>query len=969
MVRRGPAFGVLGALEFSRDGARISLPTGRRRTVLAALLVHAGRPVSAEALIAAAWPHAPPADPHAALHTVLSRLRSVLGPALLCTEPIGYRLTVDPANLDSARFEALRAQAADRPPAAAAALLDEALGLWRGPAFAEFADADFARAEATRLDRLRADTVEDRAALFLELGRAEDAAAAMGALLAEDAFRERALSLLMNALYSSGRQAEALDCFRTYRAMLAEELGLDPSPVLCELYDRILGHEMPPAASPRPVRQALAHVPDAWPVGLNSFIGREADAARLREVAYEHRLVSVTGPGGVGKTRLVAESLAGLAERLGVPPVVVELAAVRRGNVDEAVARTLGLGPTRAAVRDVLLEYLRVTAVLLVLDNCEHVLAETRALVHALGRYCPRVRVLATSRHRLECAGEHVVPLDPLPVPRAGDPPNTTRLSAAVRLFADRLRAVRPSADVTGESLTMTIDICRRLDGLPLALELAASRAAAVGLPAVHERIGAGLETVGGPATLRAVVEWSYDLLDSEAQEVMARLSVFDGAFDLVAAEQVTRSAGPVAGALTRLTESSLLTQIDVADATRYRMLGVVRSFAAERLTAAGQRDAAEAARADWARRLTQDCAAAAIGPRSGPAFARLDRGLDDLTGALRWCLRRGRLEEAAAIVGSLGLCAHGLGTSELYQLAIQLAQQPGISESPGSPLAFGAGAEAAVQLGNLDQARQLAQAARACATSPSERYVALLSLGIADLYGGAYDLARACWHELLGTAGLPAAYRADAHGCLALLLSYCGESSAATEHAAAARRAANDAQAVAFRAFATYVTGEVLLAAEPAAAVVVLREAIEQADRAGRTQAGHVGVVARIALLSALIRLGRQREAIELAPRVVSAQLMAGTWPQLWTTARIVAELFTQLGQYTSAHLLLSAADTAPSAPLLAGPDVGRYQELAAQVRCHISDEAATGITALASCLPRTEIIARAQRTLETLV
>ncbi len=979
MVEPAPEFAVLGTLEVCRGDRPIRLPSGRQRHALAALLVHAGRPVSGDQLIGAVWGAEGPADPQAALYTVVSRLRTALGPGVLSTEPAGYRLAVAPAMIDAHRFEELRNRAFDRPPAEAAVLLGEALALWRDAAYVEFADSDFARGEATRLDQLRLGCTEDRAALALQLGRADDAAIAMEALVRREPFRDRARGLLMRALYDSGRQAAALESFRRYRTMLAEELGLDPSPALCDLHAWILGHDAGPgtavdtgpgtAVPPRRRTRSDTELPPEWPTALNSFIGREADAERLLRAATTHRLVCVTGPGGVGKTRLVAESVRALGERLGAAIVVVELAGTREGQVDIAVEHALRLGPAHQPPRDSLLEYLSVTSLVLVLDNCEHVLAETRALLHAIERHCPDVRVVATSRHRLDCAGEQVLPLEPLPTPRPGGTPHTAQLSAAVRLFADRVHEVRPSFDLTGDALAMAADICRRLDGLPLALELAACRAATLGLAPLHDRIGASLDLLGERATLRGIVEWSYQLLHTGEQTLLAELSVFDGPFDLDAAEQVCSADAPTtAVGLARLVDASLLVPVEAGGPMRYRLLEIVRAFAAERLAANGQDEALQLARARWAQGLVEECAAAATGPSSAATFARLDRGLDNLTGAVRWCLRHTRLQLAGHIVGPLGLCPHGLATAELYRLTTRIAEHPGVRESPAAALALGAGAEAAVQIGELGRAARLAELARLRATTPAEHYVALLTLGIVTLYRGEHDRALRWWRDLLAVTGLPAAYRADANGCLALLHCYYREPAAAQRQAAAARKAADRADAIAFRAFATYVTGEVLLVDHPEAAVTVLREAATQADRAGRTSAGHVGVIARIALLSALIRLGRHREAVGLAAGVLQSQLRAGTWPQLWTTARVLAELFAALGRYPLAQLMLSAADAAPSAPLLAGADVARYQHLQDQLRRHLATETRAGIIALADGLPRAEVIARAQDALSGL-
>lgn len=255
MVSSRLSYGVLGPLEIRRDRTVVPLPSSRQRAVLAALLVHAGRPVPADVLVEAAWGDELPAHPRPALHTLLSRLRGLLGTDAIRGEPAGYRLVVDPDVVDAARFEALHRQARDAPARPARELLEQALALWRGPAYAEFADRDFASAEAVRLDELRVACVEDLAEVRIEAGEAGAALPALVALVGEHPLRERARGLLMTARYRAGRVSEALDTFHKYRTVLADELGLDPSPAIRDLHQRILSHDVPAGAPARPVAE------------------------------------------------------------------------------------------------------------------------------------------------------------------------------------------------------------------------------------------------------------------------------------------------------------------------------------------------------------------------------------------------------------------------------------------------------------------------------------------------------------------------------------------------------------------------------------------------------------------------------------------------------------------------------------------------------------------------------------------
>jgi predicted ATPase len=461
--------------------------------------------------------------------------------------------------------------------------------------------------------------------------------------------------------------------------LLAGELGLDPSPALRDLQARILRHDL--AAAPWPARRRVPAAP-AWLVTSTAFVGREGETAALLEAVGTHRLVTVTGTGGVGKTRLVAEALGSLTERLGLPATVAELTGATTGQADRALAAALGLGAT-GSVRAAVLEYLSISAGLLVLDNCEHVLGDTRALAEEILRRCPGIRVVATSRRPLGIAAEQVLPLAPLPVP---DPeaPERAALTAAVRLFADRMRRVRPSFAVTPDALPVVADICRRLDGLPLALELAATRAATLGLGPLRSRLDDSLDLLGEEGRprhyrLRAVVDWSYGLLGPADRQLLGALSVFGADFDLEAAEHVADPAavGSVALALARLVESSLVAASETGDGTAYRLLMIVRAYAAERLAGAGQEQMTRLAHAGWAASIVETAAREATGPGCAAALARVARNRADVGAAARWALHSGRPGLAGRITGALKLCPHWRPDPELIALIGEVARDP----------------------------------------------------------------------------------------------------------------------------------------------------------------------------------------------------------------------------------------------------------------------------------------------------
>jgi predicted ATPase/DNA-binding SARP family transcriptional activator len=942
-----PVFRVLGTLQASRDGSALPLPSRRQRALLAALLTRAGRPVPADELIEAAWGERLPDHPKAALQTVLSRLRAALGAELISGSISGYQLNVTADGVDALQFEALRERAAHAPDAAAAGLLDAALALWRGPAYAEFADRDFASAEAARLNELRATTIEDYADLSLRSGRAADAIARLATLQASEPWRDRSVELLVRALGGSGRAIEALQVYDRHRRGLAAEFGLDPSPALQDLQALILRNELPEA--PRPAPQ-----PPRWFAVVTPFVGRGTEMAALAEAVRGNRLVTVTGIGGIGKTRLVAESLGEVASQLEMPVAVAELGTVPAGSVDAAVAAALGVDVRDGTPRAAVSEYLGASSQLLVIDNCEHVLTDARELIEALLHACPQVRIIATSRHRMGLRDEQVLPLDPLLTEAADMPAESLRDTAPVRLFTDRMCRVRPALPATAETVALSAEICRRLDGVPLAIELAAAQAAAIGLVPVLDRLGDLDVLADADGGMRAVLGRSWTLLTRSEQELLARLSVFAASFDLDAVEHV---GGPAAAVrLARLVEASLLHVTHEHGQARYRMLAIVRAFAAEQLRADGAAGAARTAHARWIRDLAQ---AAAADVRAGGAGGPLHRLLAyraDLLAAVRGALDAGEIELAGAITAALGWCTHWVRDGELLKLAQDVAHDPRLPGTPVAALAEASGALHSAELGDLDEAHRLGTRALATASTSEELCLALTALGVTCLYRGEHAESKRHWHRLLGLPAVSAPLRVDAHATFALLACFRSDQAAARQHAERAIAAARDAGPVG--AFATYTMGEVRLLEEPAAAVEILKLAVSQAE-AGRT--AQVAEVARIALVSALVRLGRHDEALRVFPDLLHQLRRRGGWPQLWTSLRILAELLAELDRPHDAALLLASANIDPSAPPVTGDDIPRYRELQRQITGQIGPDGHQQLADQAALLPRVQVLDRA--------
>ncbi|MEV6608087.1 BTAD domain-containing putative transcriptional regulator [Kutzneria sp. NPDC051319] len=566
-------FGVLGStLMWSADGEQVNVGGPRVRTLLTLLLLDAGQIVPTERLIDGLYGEDPPANATNALQAQVSRLRRVL-PGEIELHPSGYRLAVNWVDIDAHVFARLAADGrhalAGGDHTRTAKLLREALQLWRGPALS---DAPLADAEAARLEELRLTATEDLFEAELSAGDNPALVAELRQLIARNPLRERPRSLLMRALYAAGRQAEALEVFEEARTLLADELGTDPSPELTETHMAVLRSE----AGPKTRRRAL-------PAQLTSFVGRAEERDYVAALLGTSRLVTLLGPGGAGKTRLAVEAAGTLDGEI----CFVDLAALAEDDlVAHAVVAALGLRDagmfSAAATGDIvdrLTTALADRPVLLLVDNCEHVIADIALLVHELLAACPRLRVLATSREALGITGETIHPVSRLTP------------DAARKLFADRAMAVR--RDFVMDAAVVD-RICAGLDGLPLAIELAAARLRTLSLADIAARLDDRFQLLSRGdrtkaqrhQTLHAVVDWSWDLLSPDEQAVARRLTVFTGGASLAAAERVCALPDTI-DLLADLVDKSL---IEVADG-RYRMLDTIRAFCAGHLVDSGEED------------------------------------------------------------------------------------------------------------------------------------------------------------------------------------------------------------------------------------------------------------------------------------------------------------------------------------------------------------------------------------------
>ncbi|GHF03069.1 SARP family transcriptional regulator [Amycolatopsis deserti] len=569
------------------DGTPIDIGGPRLRMLLARLALDAGRTVGADTLIDGLWGAEPPTDAANALQSLVSRLRRALGGAgTIASGSGGYTLDAD---VDAQRFEELAARgrrglAAGRA-GEAAAVLGEALALWRGDALADVLDAPFAPAPVARLEELRIAAVEDRFEAELALGRHAEVLADLDAAGEAHPLRERLASLRMLALAASGRQADALAVFERIRATLAEELGVDPSAELRDAHLKVLrGEVAPPRAEP------------TLPVRLTSFVGRERELDQVARALSASRLVTLVGPGGAGKTRLATEA----AERHPARAWFVALAGVR--DADDVPGAILGaLGPLDLRVTSApkvpvdamsqIVALLDGGDAVLVLDNCEHVVDAVADVAFELLARVPGLRILATSREPLAITGESLCQVGPLEVPEA------------VRLFTERAVAVRPGFVLDESTSDAVEEICRSLDGMPLALELAAARLRSMTADQIARRLDDRFRLLNSGSrtamprqrTLRAVVEWSWDLLEKPERILARRLSVFPGGATVASAEAVCADellpAEDVLYVLGSLVEKSIVDAGSTGGEPRYRMLETIRAYGAERLAESGEQD------------------------------------------------------------------------------------------------------------------------------------------------------------------------------------------------------------------------------------------------------------------------------------------------------------------------------------------------------------------------------------------
>jgi predicted ATPase/DNA-binding SARP family transcriptional activator len=706
-------FGLLGTLAvWTETGRLVEVPEAKVRALLADLLIHLGRPVSADRLIDDLWGDDLPVHPAGALHLKVSRLRQALanaepgGGELVTFRSPGYLLQVDSDALDERRFAALVERAGatedlrDR-----AGLLADALALWRGPPLADFADAMFARVAIARLAEQRLVALEEHAEAWLALGEHSLLTGELGELVAQHPLRERLRAAHMLALYRAGRQAEAVESYSELRGRLADDLGLDPGPGLAALYQAILEQapglqrvQAPPTLAARPRTNV--------PAMLTDLVGRTAAVAELRALLSERRLVTLTGPGGVGKTRLALETATQAAGAFPDGVWLVELAGLTLAGARtpaDAVMAVLGIrDDSSVGPSELLAGALRTSRMLLILDNCEHLVDQAAKLTAQLLQAAPELRILVTSREPLMLAGEVVWSVPPLelPDPAAGWQPTVVAQSSAVQLFVMRAGASAPGFRLDEGNAQVVAGLCLRLDGIPLALELAATRVRTLGAHELLARLDDRFRLLvtghrDAPPrqqTLWAVIDWSWELLTEPERLVLRRLAVAADGCSLDAAEAICADDDlDVLSLVSRLVDRSLVVVADGPEGPRYRLLESVAAYGLQRLRQAGdfgqmrlrhrryytnlaERAAPHLRRHDqraWLRRL--DAEAANLRHALDSALDDHDDDALQMVNALAWYwFLRGRLTEARRALDEALAPGHGSATARATATAWQ---------------------------------------------------------------------------------------------------------------------------------------------------------------------------------------------------------------------------------------------------------------------------------------------------------
>lgn len=694
---------ILGPLEVEDGSGRaVELGPPKQRALLALFAVHPNSVLSTERIIDELWGDQPPTDGSRNVRVYVSQLREVLEPdrakrapgRLIVTEPSGYSLRIDAEQIDAHQFERLVGEARSDmavDPESARRTINEALGLWRDHPLAGLGFEEFAQSEIRRLEELHLSALELRLEVSLRVGESDFAIPELEKLVAEHPLRERFVALLMEALAGSGRQAEALRTYRSLELRLADEIGLEPSSELQQMEERILLQQKERSESPRP-RDSDSKREGNLPARLTSFVGREVDLDEVIRLLDGTRLLTLTGPGGVGKTSLAIEAARSVAARYPGGVWLVDLSPLRDSTrFIVTIADALGVkDESGVPLQSAIASALRGDRSVLLLDNCEHLIDPVSSFVDELLHAVPELIITCTSRRSLAMSGESVYEVAPLGLPPVGAEVGDLRGIASSRLLSDRAVAISPGFEITSENAADVATLCQRLDGIPLAIELAASNLRSMTTREIVESLGDQLSLSGRPRgtlrhrTLRATMQWSYDLLQEAEQELFDRLSVFAGRFSRTAALAVGagREGVPPSEELAALVDASMIVaDVSSGKATTYRMLPTLRDFGISNLRDQGELEAVRRSHAEYLAVDAEDMALP-LTPLGSTKRVEQNVSVEDFRVAADWTLQAG--PPALAMTLLVPLAHYLIGGGRLAEAAhwLDKVDQSGIEGS-----------------------------------------------------------------------------------------------------------------------------------------------------------------------------------------------------------------------------------------------------------------------------------------------
>jgi predicted ATPase/DNA-binding SARP family transcriptional activator len=899
---------VLGPIE-ARDADEPIVLNSRVQRALLAAFVHArGRVVPTEDLITLAWGDDPPASAQTTVKSHVSRLRRALREDVVASRPPGYALTLPLQQLDVHRFER------GVHGAGSVADIEATLTLWRGRPYGELADHELLAGEVARLTELHAQARRHRAELLLAADRGEEAAAAYRQLTTEEPLREAAWTGLLRALHAVGRQADATTEARRYRE-LAADVGLEPSPRFLEAEHEVF--TTPPPTVGR--RHAGTRVPGR----LSSIVGRRRELEQLDALVRRRRLVTLVGPGGVGKTTLAMQAARTIADDLDDGAWIVTLADIADGaSVVPAISRAVE-APATEPLDTSLEQYLVGRRALLVVDNAEHVREAVRAVAVRLLAVADELRMLVTSRQPLDVSGEVVVPVEPL------------ERDAAAELF--RQRAADAGAPITLDQHDLAAEVCDRLDRLPLAIEMAAARLRGLGLVDLAARLDERLQLLqsgepGRHETLAAVVAWSYDLLHTVQRSLVDQLSVFAGAFDLDAAEAVCEVTD-VPGGVVDLVDRSLVHRAPDSGHARFQLLETVRAFAADRLADSdvhsGTVERFVRYHADLAERIDDGLR----GPEEETWAELLDTQLPNLEAAHGHALKRGDVDAAVRIAVAPHVFVYHRLRADVGAWAEATLPVARRAQHPLTPAVAALVAVNRLHRGDLDGAEALLVD---LPDDPVARHAHEVR-GDLNLYRGELDAALGHFE----TAERLARHVDDRFTTLhsrmsqGMVLGYLGRTEDGLQLIDAVRREASETRLPMVAVWCDFTEGELLAESQPERALELVDRVVAEADRAGWRMGAGVG---RLTASSLRARTADPADAVPGFERLIRHWDRVGDETHQWTTLRNLVELLTRLGAYAPAARLLGAVSTATRPTF--GPEQRRLEAARQEMRAHLGDE-----------------------------